>query len=258
MWTVYINDRPAALLDTAPQLDQAFANAINQSPQLFNHILATYGDDGITIENLLLQTLRIRFETDSWVGEPFSVTGNPAASAPVPMTSGGLAFAVCMAPRNTVFWVSGLYPYEFVEAMGMTAGFLDGDLQYPPRNTVFWVSGLYPYEFVEAMGMTAGFLDGDLQYPPYSIDAMGLQAGVMNGSLSSGFLELSEKDAMGLSGGFSDGTLRSVFISTTLDKEAINISSGINDGTLKVVLVTNTMQTEAIGLSAGFNNGTLS
>ena len=224
MWTVYINDRPAALLDTAPQLDQAFANAINQSPQLFNHILATYGDDGITIENLLLQTLRIRFETDSWVGEPFSVTGNPAASAPVPMTSGGLAFAVCMAPRNTVFWVSGLYPYEFVEAMGMTAG----------------------------------FLDGDLQYPPYSIDAMGLQAGVMNGSLSSGFLELSEKDAMGLSGGFSDGTLRSVFISTTLDKEAINISSGINDGTLKVVLVTNTMQTEAIGLSAGFNNGTLS
>ena len=85
MWTVYINDRPAALLDTAPQLDQAFANAINQSPQLFNHILATYGDDGITIENLLLQTLRIRFETDSWVGEPFSVTGNPAASAPVPM-----------------------------------------------------------------------------------------------------------------------------------------------------------------------------
>lgn len=224
MWTVYINDRPAALLDTAPQLDQAFANAINQSPQLFNHILATYGDDGITIENLLLQTLRIRFETDSWVGEPFNVTGNPAASAPVPMVSGGLAFTVCMAPRNTVFWVSGLYPYEFVESMGMTAG----------------------------------FLDGDLQYPPYSIDAMGLQAGVMNGALSSGFLELSEKDAMGLSGGFGDGSLRTVFISITLNKEAINISSGFNNGTLKVVLVTNTMQTEAIGLSAGFNNGTLS
>lgn len=224
MWTVYINDRPAALLDTAPQLDQAFANAINQSPQLFNHILATYGDDGVTIENLLLQTLRIRFETDSWVGEPFNVTGNPAASAPVPMTSGGLAFTVCMAPRKTVFWVSGLYPYEFVEAMSMTAG----------------------------------FLDGDLQYPPYSIDAMGLQAGVMNGALSSGLLSLSEKDAMGLSGGFSDGSLRTVLTSTTLDKEAINISSGINDGTLKVVLVTNTMQTEAIGLSAGFNNGTLS
>lgn len=223
MWTVYINDRPAALLDTAPQLDQAFANAINQSPQLFNHILATYGDDGVTIENLLLQTLRIRFETDSWVGEPFNVSGNPAASAPVPMTSGGLAFTVCMAPRKTVFWVSGLYPYEFVESMGMTAG----------------------------------FLDGDLQYPPYSIDAMGFQAGVMNGALSSGFLELSEKDAMGLSGGFSDGSLQTVFISTTLGKEAINISSGINDGTLKVVLVTNTMQTEAIGLSAGFNNGTL-
>lgn len=224
MWTVYINDRPAALLDTAPQLDQAFANAINQSPQLFNHILATYGDDGITIENLLLQTLRIRFETDSWVGEPFNVSGNPAASTPVPMTSGGLAFTVCMAPRKTVFWVSGLYPYEFVESMGMTAG----------------------------------FLDGDLQYPPYSIDAMGLQAGVLNGALSSGFLELSEKDAMGLSGGFSDGSLQTVFISIALDKEAINISSGINDGTLKVVLVTNTMQTEAIGLSAGFNNGTLS
>ena len=224
MWTVYINDRPAALLDTAPQLDQAFANAINQSPQLFNHILATYGDDGITIENLLLQTLRIRFETDSWVGEPFNVTGNPTASAPAPMSSGGLAFTVCMAPRKTVFWVSGLYPYEFVEAMGMTAG----------------------------------FLDGDLQYPPYSIDAMGLQAGVLNGALSSGLLSLSEKDALSLSGGVSDGSLRIVLTSTTLDKEAINISSGINDGTLKVVLVTNTMQTEAIGLSAGFNNGNLS
>jgi hypothetical protein len=223
MWTVYINDRPAALLDTAPQLDQAFANAINQSPQLFNHILATYGDDGITIENLLLQTLRIRFETDSWVGEPFNVTGNPVASAPVPMASGGLAFTVCMAPRKTVFWVSGLYPYEFVEAMGMTAG----------------------------------FLDGDLQYPPYSIDAMGLQAGVLNGALSSGILTLGEKDAMGLSGGFSAGSLRTVFISITLGKEAINISGGFNNGTLKVVLVTNTMQTEAIGLSAGFNNGTL-
>ena len=223
MWTVYINDRPAALLDTAPQLDQAFADAINQSPQLFNHILATYGDDGITIENLLLQTLRIRFETDSWVGEPFNVTGNPAASAPAPMASGGLAFTVCMAPRKTVFWVSGLYPYEFVEAMSMTAG----------------------------------FLDGDLQYPPYSIDALGIQAGVMNGALSSGFLELSEKDAMGLSGGFSDGSLRPVFISITLGKDAINISSGFNNGTLKVVLLTNTVQTEAIGLSAGFNNGTL-
>lgn len=224
MWTVYINDRPAALLDTAPQLDQAFANAINQSPQLFNHILATYSDDGITIENLLLQALRIRFETDSWVGEPFNVTGNPAASAPVPKASGGLAFTVCMAPRKTVFWVSGLYPYEFVEAMGMTAG----------------------------------FLNGDLQYPPYSIDAMGLQVGIMNGSLSSGLLSLSEKDAMGLSGGFIDGSLRIVLISTTLDKDAINISSGLNDGTLKVVLVTNTLQTEAFGLSAGFNNGTLS
>ena len=224
MWTVYINDRPAALLDTAPQLDQAFANAINQSPQLFNHILATYGDDGITIENLLLQTLRIRFETASWVGEPFNVTGNPAASAPVPKASGGLAFTVCMAPRKTVFWVSGLYPYEFVEAMGMTAG----------------------------------FLDGDLQYPPYSIDAMGLQAGVMNGSLSSGMLTLSEKDAVGLTSGFIDGSLRTALTSTTLDKEAINISSGFNNGTLKVVLVTNTMQTEAIGLSAGFNNGNLS
>lgn len=224
MWTVYINDRPAALLDTAPQLDQAFANAINQSPQLFNHILATYGDDGITIENLLLQTLRIRFETDSWVGEPFNVTGNPAASAPAPMASGGLAFTVCMAPRKTVFWVSGLYPYEFVEAVGMTAG----------------------------------LLNGDLQYPPYSIDAMGLQAGVMNGTLSSGLLSLSEKDAMALSGGFINGSLRTVLTSTTLDKEAINISSGINDGTLKVVLLTNTVQTEAIGLSAGFNNGTLS
>lgn len=224
MWTVYINDLPAAVLDTAPQLDQAFANAINQSPQLFNHILATYGDDGITIENLLLQTLRIRFETDSWVGEPFNVSGNPAASAPVPMTSGGLAFTVCMAPRKTVFWVSGLYPYEFAEAMSMTAG----------------------------------FLDGDLQYPPYSIDAIGLQAGVMNGALSSGFLELSEKDAIGLSGGFSDGSLRSVFISTTLGKEAINITSGFNNGTLNVVLITNTMQTEAFGLSGGFNNGTLS
>lgn len=224
MWTVYINDRPAALLDTAPQLDQAFANAINQSPQLFNHILATYGDDGITIENLLLQTLRIRFETDSWVGEPFNVTGNPAASAPVPTISGGLAFTVCMAPRKTVFWVSGLYPYEFVEAMGMTAG----------------------------------FLDGDLQYPPYSIDAMCLQAGVMNGALSSGFLALSEKDAMGLSGGLTDGSLRTVLTSTTLDKEAINMSSGLNDGTLKVVLVINTMQTEAVSMSAGFNNGTLS
>ena len=224
MWTVYINDRPAVLLDTAPQLDQAFANAINQSPQLFNHILATYGDDGITIENLLLQTLRIRFETDSWVGEPFNVTGNPTASAPVPTASGGLAFTVCMAPRKTVFWVSGLYPYEFVEAMGMTAG----------------------------------FLDGDLQYPPYSIDAMGLQAGVLNGALSSGFLTLGEKDAMGMAGGFNDGLIRTVLISTTLDKEAINMSSGLNDGTLKVVLVTNTMQTEAFALSAGFNNGTLS
>lgn len=225
MWTVYINDRPAALLDTAPQLDQAFANAINQSPQLFNHILATYGDDGITIENLLLQTLRIRFETDSWVGEPFNVTGNPAASAPVPTPSGGLAFTVCMAPRKTVFWVSGLYPYEFVEAMEMTAGFLDGAIKEAPSAK----------------------------------DAMGLQAGVFNGTLRALLTSTTlDKEAINMSSGINDGTLRTVLTSTTLDKEAINITSGINDGTLKVVLVTNTMQTEAIGLSAGFNNGTLS
>ena len=227
MWTIYINDRPAALLDTAPQLDQAFADAINQSPQLFNHILATYGDDGITIENLLLQTLRIRFETDSWIGEPFNVTGNPTASAPVPTMSGGLAFTVCMAPRKSVFWVSGLYPYEFVEAMGMAAGFLDGEIKYPPSTT--------------------------------DTDAMGLQAGVLDGTLRALLTSTTlDKDAMGLSGGINDGTLRTVLTSTTLDKEAISLSSGLNDGTLKVVLVTNTMQTEAFGLSAGFNNGSLS
>ena len=227
MWTVYINDRPAVLLDTAPQLDQAFANAINQSPQLFNHILATYGDDGITIENLLLQTLRIRFETDSWVGEPFNVTGNPAASAPVPRASGGLAFTVCMAPRNAVFWVSGLYPYEFVEAMGVAAGFLDGYLRDSASNT--------------------------------DIDAMGLQAGVLNGTLRALLTSTTmDKEAINMSSGLNDGTLRVLLTSTTLDKEAINMSSGLNDGTLKVVLITNTMQTEAIGLSAGFNNGNLS
>lgn len=132
------------------------------------------------------------------------------------------------------------------------------NIGYPPRKSVFWVSGLYPYEFFEAIGVVAGFLDGEINYPPSSTDAMGLSAGFNNGALSSGYLALQDRDAMGLSGGFNDGVLKVVLVTNTMQTEAFGLSAGINDGTLKVVLVTNTMQTEAFGLSGGFNNGTLS
>ena len=106
MWTVYINDLPAAVLNTPPQVDLAFVNAVNQSPQLFNHILATYNDGEVTIENLLLQTLRIRFETDSWIGAPFIVTGNPTATIPVLTMSNGLTFTVCLSASHPAFVVT--------------------------------------------------------------------------------------------------------------------------------------------------------
>ncbi len=132
------------------------------------------------------------------------------------------------------------------------------NIGYSPRRQVFLLSGLYPYELIEAMGLSAGFLDGEIKDMPSAIDAMAMAAWLANGVLSSGMLSFQENDAIGLSAGLSDGTLKVVFVSSTLDKEAIGLSGGLSNGTLKVVLVTNTMQTEAIGLSAGFNNGTLS
>lgn len=122
MWTVYINDLPAAVLDTASRVDQAFVNAINQSPQLFNHILATYNDGEITIENLLLQTLRIRFETDFWIGAPFIITGNPTATVPVFTLSGGLTFTVCLSSTQPMFAVTPIVSKSAYE-IAMDQGF---------------------------------------------------------------------------------------------------------------------------------------
>lgn len=132
------------------------------------------------------------------------------------------------------------------------------NIGYSPRRQVFLLSGLYPYELVEAIAVSAGFLDGQIKDQPSAKDAMGLSAGFNNGALSSGYLALQDRDAMGMSGGFNDGVLKVVLVTNTMQTEAMGLSGGFSDGTLKVVLVTNTMQTEAFGLSGGFNNGTLS
>ena len=132
------------------------------------------------------------------------------------------------------------------------------NIGHPEGRLLFMLSGPYPYELVESVRIVAGLMDGLLTTSPSSMDAIGLQSGFLDGSLSDALVSVSEKEAFGLSGGFNDGSVRVALISCPLDKEALGLSGGFNHGTLKVVLATNTMQTEAFGLSGGFNNGTLS